>query len=64
MPWGTAVSEFIENWLELLEKLVNPKTVLDSPHALSAKANSSLQRPFDPLKYLVSMQRVSTFLTI
>ena len=35
LPEGTG--EFLDSWLLLLEKMVNPKTVQDSPHTLPSK---------------------------
>lgn len=35
LPDGTG--EFLESWLLLLDKMVNPKTVLESPHTLPTK---------------------------
>jgi len=38
--------EFLDSWLMLVEKFVNPKAVLDSPHALSVKPERN-QNPID-----------------
>ena len=35
LPDGTG--EFLESWLLLLDKMVNPKNVLDSPHMLPTR---------------------------
>ncbi len=61
LPDGTG--EFLDAWLLLLEKMVNPKTVLESPHALPNKNTAPLYhhnksspaatKPFDPLRYLI-----------
>jgi hypothetical protein len=61
IPWLPICSEFVESWLELLEKLANPKSVLESPHSLSAKANSQLSHPFEPSEYIRRMQKVKIF---
>ncbi|CAN8001289.1 unnamed protein product [Ixodes hexagonus] len=39
LPEGTG--EFLDAWLMLLEKMVNPKMVLESPHTLPSKPNAS-----------------------
>ena len=44
--------EFLDAWLMLLEKMVNPKNVLESPHILPSKASAGF-KPFDSLKYLI-----------
>lgn len=55
LPEGTG--EFLDSWLLLLEKMVNPKTVLESPHTLPAK-NGNL-KPFDPMKYLARTHKMA-----
>ncbi|XP_064483541.1 E3 ubiquitin-protein ligase HUWE1-like isoform X1 [Ornithodoros turicata] len=47
LPEGTG--EFLDAWLMLLEKMVNPKMVLESPHTLPAGGGPS----FDPVLYLI-----------
>jgi E3 ubiquitin-protein ligase HUWE1 len=49
--------EFLDAWLMLLEKMVNPKNILDSPHQLPNKALHGSKHPFSPLKYLISTHR-------
>lgn len=49
--------EFLDAWLMLLEKMVNPKNILDSPHQLPNKALHGSKQPFSPLKYLISTHR-------
>jgi E3 ubiquitin-protein ligase HUWE1 len=51
--------EFLDAWLMLLEKMVNPKAILDSPHTITMK-HGAIYKPFDPLKYLMTIHRVST----
>lgn len=51
--------EFLDAWLMLLEKMVNPKAILDSPHTITMK-HGAIYKPFDPLKYLMAIHRVST----
>lgn len=54
LPDGTG--EFLDAWLILLEKMVNPRAILESPHVISAKA--SKQKPeFDPTQYLINVHR-------
>ena len=50
IPDGTG--EFLDAWLMLLEKMVNPKNVLESPHILPNKPSANF-KPFDSLKYLI-----------
>ena len=54
--------EFLDSWLVLLEKMVNPKTVLESPHTLpktASKTTGGNYKPFDPLKYLTRTHRLA-----
>lgn len=54
LPDGTG--EFLDAWLILLEKMVNPRAILESPHVISAK--TSRQKPeFDPTQYLINVHR-------
>jgi E3 ubiquitin-protein ligase HUWE1 len=57
VPEGTA--EFMDCWLVLAERMTNPKTMLESPHALpkNPPANARNFKPFNPLHYLVNAQR-------
>ena len=56
LPEGTG--EFLDSWLLLLEKMVNPKTVQDSPHTLPPKGIGNM-RPFDPMKYLSKTHKLA-----
>lgn len=56
LPDGTG--EFLDSWLLLLEKMVNPKTVLESPHTLPAKPTGNF-KPFDPMKYLARTHKLA-----
>ena len=56
LPDGTG--EFLDAWLMLVEKMVNPSTVLESPHALPAKAPGHGQPHFSALRFLVVTQKV------
>ena len=56
LPEGTG--EFLDAWLLLLEKMVNPRHVLESPHLLPAKASANF-RPFDALRYLIKTHKTA-----
>lgn len=56
LPEGTG--EFLDTWLFLLERLVNPRTMLDSPNSLPAKSSQPGYQPFSPLKFLIHIQKV------
>ncbi|XP_011213379.2 E3 ubiquitin-protein ligase HUWE1 [Bactrocera dorsalis] len=57
-PAGTG--EFIDAWLQLLEKMVNPRGILDSPYALSTKgSHSSDTIDFEPIFYLIQMHQLA-----
>jgi len=56
LPDGTG--EFLDAWLMLLEKMVNPKTVNDSPHVLPSKASGNF-KPFDSLRYLIKTHKMA-----
>ena len=49
--------EFLDAWLMLLEKMVNPKNILESPHQLPNKALHGSKKPFSPLQYLITTHR-------
>ncbi|XP_015191132.1 PREDICTED: E3 ubiquitin-protein ligase HUWE1 isoform X3 [Polistes dominula] len=57
LPDGTG--EFLDAWLMLLEKMVNPKAILDSPHVVSSKCTGMYDRyeVFDPIKYLTDIHK-------
>lgn len=53
-----AASEFLESWLPLLEKMVNPKTILESPHSMAPKSHSAIgYNPFDVTQYLITIHK-------
>lgn len=58
LPDGTG--EFLDAWLMLVEKMVNPSTVLDSPHSLPAKVpGATFTAPqFSALRFLIVTQKV------
>ncbi|KAJ8914753.1 hypothetical protein NQ315_013256 [Exocentrus adspersus] len=55
LPEGTL--GFLDAWLTLLEKMVNPKAILESPHIISSRPSHSYS--FDPLKYLIHIHRLA-----
>lgn len=59
LPDGTG--EFLDAWLMLVEKMVNPSTVLDSPHSLPAKMPGITPTipQFSALRFLIVTQKVS-----
>ncbi|KAK3600176.1 hypothetical protein CHS0354_039470 [Potamilus streckersoni] len=57
LPGGTG--EFLDAWLMLMEKMVNPKTVLETPHTLPAKSSQANFMPFDPVAYLIKTQKAA-----
>ncbi|KAL3853804.1 hypothetical protein ACJMK2_017313, partial [Sinanodonta woodiana] len=57
LPGGTG--EFLDAWLMLIEKMVNPKTVLETPHTLPAKSSQANFVPFDPVAYLIKTQKAA-----
>lgn len=56
IPDGTG--EFLDAWLMLLEKMVNPKNVLESPHTLPPKLNQPGASSFNPVLYLIHIHKV------
>ena len=50
--------EFLDAWLLLVEKMVNTKNILESPHTLPAKSTQPGFVSFDPLQYLIKTQKV------
>ncbi|KAK3103700.1 hypothetical protein FSP39_021121 [Pinctada imbricata] len=51
--------EFLDAWLMLIEKMVNPKTILESTYTLPAKPNQGAFVPFSPIQYIVSTQKAA-----
>ncbi|KAG6803233.1 E3 ubiquitin-protein ligase HUWE1 isoform X1 [Apis mellifera caucasica] len=51
--------EFLDGWLMILEKMVNPKTLLDSPYVVSSKCTGiyKVYETFDPIKYLTDIHK-------
>lgn len=58
LPDGTG--EFLDAWLMLVEKMVNPSTVLDSPHSLPVKVPgvTPTTPQFSALRFLIVTQKV------
>ena len=56
LPEGTG--EFLDTWLFLLERLVNPRTILESQHTFPAKTAQNNFQTFNPLKFLIYIQKV------
>jgi len=46
----------LDAWLLLMEKLTNPKNILDSPYVFGVKPSEP--NAFSPLQYLVQIQKV------
>nr|XP_057941106.1 E3 ubiquitin-protein ligase HUWE1 isoform X7 [Doryrhamphus excisus] len=59
LPDGTG--EFLDAWLMLVEKMVNPSTVLDSPHSLPAKmlGVTPTMPQFSALRFLIVTQKAA-----
>lgn len=50
--------EFLDAWLMLLEKMVNPKAILEAPHVIALK--SLRNKPeFDTVSYLINVHRLA-----
>lgn len=50
--------EFLDAWLMLLEKMVNPKAILEAPHVITLK--SLRNKPeFDTAAYLINVHRLA-----
>ncbi|XP_023930490.1 E3 ubiquitin-protein ligase HUWE1 [Lingula anatina] len=57
LPDGTG--EFLDAWLMLIEKMVNTKHILESPHKLPAKSTQPGFVPFSSVQYLVHTQKAA-----
>ena len=52
--------EFLDAWLTLVEKMVNCKNILESPHAVVNKSKTTGPPfNFNPTQYLISTQKVN-----
>ncbi|XP_037724903.1 E3 ubiquitin-protein ligase HUWE1 isoform X3 [Drosophila subpulchrella] len=57
-PEGTG--EFLDAWLQLLEKMVNPRAMLDSPYTMSPRLNYLPDSvPFEPVFYLIHIHQLA-----
>ncbi|SPP78575.1 E3 ubiquitin-protein ligase HUWE1 isoform X2 [Drosophila guanche] len=57
-PEGTG--EFLDAWLQLLEKMVNPRAMLDSPYTMSPRLNYMPDTvPFEPVFYLIHIHQLA-----
>lgn len=56
LPDGTG--EFLDAWLMLLEKMVNPKMILESPHVIIPKSGERKVDNFCPKTFLFNVQRL------
>lgn len=55
--------DFLDGWLNLVEKLLNTQSIVDSPHTIvstSASAATSRQVTFDAITFVMKAQQVST----
>ncbi|XP_078001474.1 E3 ubiquitin-protein ligase HUWE1-like [Glandiceps talaboti] len=57
LPDGTG--EFLDAWLMLVEKMVNTKAVLESPHTLPAKISQPGIVPFSPVQFLIHTHKAA-----
>jgi len=55
---------FLDAWLMLIEKMVNPKTVLESSHQLPSKPTGAFLKPFHPIQYLIGAQKVNMHIPV
>lgn len=60
LPEGTG--EFLDAWLLLLEKMVNPKAILETSHMLPYRIPPC--RIFEPIKYLQEVHKVSFMMAV
>ncbi|KAK6177350.1 hypothetical protein SNE40_015469 [Patella caerulea] len=57
LPDGSG--EFLDAWLMLVEKMVNPKAILESIHTLPLKSSQPGFTSFSPVLYLISTQKAA-----
>ncbi|XP_076800643.1 E3 ubiquitin-protein ligase HUWE1-like isoform X1 [Clavelina lepadiformis] len=60
------VDDFLEAWLMLLERLVNPRNILNSPHTIQNRQPSAspdippaINAPFSAVKFLIKTQKTA-----
>lgn len=57
LPEGS--EEFVNAWLALMDRLVNPKLIMESPHTLPAPTEGTANgNGFEPRKFLMRTQKV------
>uniref|UniRef100_H2YZN3 Uncharacterized protein n=1 Tax=Ciona savignyi TaxID=51511 RepID=H2YZN3_CIOSA len=62
-----SVDDFLEAWLMLLERLVNPRNILNSPYVIHEKASAvappdeppPIAAPFSAVKFLIKTQKAA-----
>ena len=53
--------DFLDGWLNLVEKLLNTQSIVDSPHTIvtaSANAATNRQVTFDAITFVMKAQQV------
>jgi E3 ubiquitin-protein ligase HUWE1 len=58
LDYTEEIAEFLDSWLMLIERMSNPKTILETPHVMPAKASQSGYVPFSAVQYLIKAQKV------
>ncbi|XP_048739045.2 E3 ubiquitin-protein ligase HUWE1-like isoform X5 [Ostrea edulis] len=53
------IAEFLDSWLMLIERMSNPKTILETPHVMPAKSSQSGYVPFSAVQYLIKAQKAA-----
>ncbi|XP_037929563.1 E3 ubiquitin-protein ligase HUWE1 [Teleopsis dalmanni] len=55
-----STGEFLDAWLQLLEKMINPRSILESPYSISKRFPHSQESvQFEPIFYLIQMHRLA-----
>lgn len=58
--FSVTLDVFCQIWLGLLERLVNPRNILESPHTITDKTQGKDQgKAFDPARFLLEIHAVS-----
>lgn len=52
------IAEFLDSWLMLIERMSNPKTILETPHVMPSKSSQTGYVPFSAVQYLIKAQKV------
>ena len=66
------MDDFLDAWLMLVERLVNPNNILNSPHLIHDRPPSlhppdappPIKAPFSAVKFLIKTQKVKNFSVI